>query len=70
VDASQDKSTEWGWGAMPLPVMVTVAGEFVALLTNATLPFEGPLSWGVNPTVATFVPPAAIVIGKVMPLRL
>jgi hypothetical protein len=47
-----------------VPLSVTTAGEFVALLTNETLPENGPLVSGAKTMLTVRVPPAAIVSGR------
>ncbi|HEX9121694.1 MAG TPA: hypothetical protein VF840_14260 [Terriglobales bacterium] len=54
--------------AVPEPLSVTVAGEFVALLTNETLPEAVPLLDGVKVKLAFWLAAAASVNGKVSPL--
>ncbi len=56
-------------GAVPEPLSVTVAGEFVALLTNETLPEAVPLLEGAKVKLAFLLAAAARVNGKVSPLR-
>lgn len=67
---TQLRSTECDCGATPVPDSDTVAGEFVALLTNETDPENGPLIAGANLIVTVLVAPAAIVAGKVNPVVL
>ena len=57
-------------GAVPEPLSATVAGEFVALLTNETLPEAAPLLAGAKTTFAVLLAPTASVNGKVTPLTL
>jgi hypothetical protein len=64
---TQLKSTECCCGATPVPDSVTLAGEFVALLTNDAEPEAGPLTPGAKLIATVFVPPAAIVSGKLSP---
>jgi hypothetical protein len=52
---------------VPVPETVTVAGELLALLTNATEPDTAPAEVGANVTVAVTLPPAAIVVPVVTP---
>ena len=66
--AFHEMSTECGSGAWPVPVMVTEAGEFVALLTKLTLPLAAPEICGAKLTFTVLVAPAAIASGKVIPL--
>ena len=66
--ALHDRSAECGKGAVPVPDRVTVAGEFVAVLTNDTEPLAAPLPPGVKVTVACLFAPAVIVVGSVRPL--
>ena len=47
-----------------------MAGEFVALLTNETVPEALPLVCGANVMVTFWLAPAAIAIGRVDPMRL
>ena len=56
-------------GAVPEPPSATVVGEFVALLTNETLPEAGPLLAGAKVKLALLLAAAASVNGKVRPLR-
>ena len=56
-------------GAVPEPLSATVAGEFVALLTNETLPEAVPLLEGAKLKLAFLLAAAASVKGKVSPLR-
>lgn len=67
--AVQERSTLCGAGAVPLPVSDCEA-VFVALLANEMTPDDAPLALGVNVTVKEAVPPAAIVVGNVMPVTL
>lgn len=60
----------WLTAAVPDPLSATVAGEFVALLTKATLPEAAPLLAGENFTLAFWLAPAASVNGNVTPLTL
>lgn len=53
----------------PLPLSVSVAGEFVASLTNARLPWALPLADGENVTENEMLLPAGTVTGKVIPLN-
>jgi len=55
-------------GAVPEPLSATVAGEFVALLTNETLPEAVPLLEGEKVKLAFLLAAAARVNGKVSPL--
>jgi hypothetical protein len=55
--------------AVPEPLSATVAGEFVALLTNETLPEAVPLPEGEKVKLAFWLAAAASVNGKVSPLR-
>ena len=55
-------------GAVPEPLSATVAGEFVALLTNETLPEAVPLPEGAKVKLAFWLAAAASVNGKVTPL--
>lgn len=55
-------------GAMPVPVRVSVTGEFAALLTKEMDPDASPDIWGRNVTVNGMVCPSASVTGKVTPL--
>jgi hypothetical protein len=48
--------------------MVSVAGEFVASLSNAMLPGALPSAWGAKVTVKETLCPAGTVVGKVIPL--
>ena len=57
-------------GAVPEPLSATVAGEFVALLTNETLPAALPLADGAKLTLPVWLAPAVKVNGKVNPLTL
>jgi len=50
--------------------MVTVAGEFVALLTKLTLPLAAPEICGAKLTFTVLLAPAAIANGNVTPLML
>ena len=68
--AVQLRVTECWIGCVPVPDNETVAGEFVALLTNETVPEALPLVCGVNVIVTFWLAPAAIVIGRVVPVRL
>ena len=68
--AFQVRSTECCTGTVPDPENETTAGEFVALLTNDTVPEAGPLVWGTNEIVTLFVAPAASVSGRARPLVL
>lgn len=61
---THDRSTECCIGAVPDPDNATVAGEFVALLTNDIDPEKGPLVSGVKLTFTVFVAPAATVNGR------
>ena len=54
---------------MPEPLSATVAGEFVALLTNETLPEAVPLLDGAKVKLPFLLAAAASVNGKVIPLR-
>ena len=54
-------------GATPVPDIVTVAGEFVALLTKEMDPEIAPEVEGVKVTVTDFVELAATLNGKVRP---
>ena len=54
--------------AVPEPLSATVAGEFVALLTNETLPEAVPLLDGAKVKLAFLLAAAARVNGKVRPL--
>jgi hypothetical protein len=67
---TQLRSTECGCGATPVPDSDTVAGEFVALLTNETDPENGPLIAGAKLIATVLVAPAAIVTGSVRPVAL
>jgi hypothetical protein len=53
-----------------VPVIVTDAGEFVALLTKLTLPLAGPEICGAKLTLTDLVAPAATASGNVTPLML
>ena len=55
-------------GAVPEPLSATVAGEFVALLTNETLPEAVPLLEGAKVKLAFWLAAAARVNGKVSPV--
>jgi hypothetical protein len=68
--AFQLRSTECCTGTVPVPDSVTDAGEFVALLTNETVPEAVPLVWGANEMVTLCVPPGPTVNGKLAPVRL
>jgi hypothetical protein len=57
-------------GCIPMPVRETVAGEFVALLTTATLPARLPVEAGANVTLNEVDWPAARLSGSVIPLVL
>jgi hypothetical protein len=57
-------------GAKPLPVNAIVVGDVGALLTSDRLPVTVPEVEGANSTVIVPEPPAATVIGTVMPLVL
>jgi len=57
-------------GAVPAPLSATVAGEFVALLTNETLPEAVPLLEGAKVKLAFWLAAADRVNGKARPLRL
>lgn len=61
---TQVKSTECDCVAVPVPDSVIVAGEFVAVLTNETVPENGPLMSGAKMMLTLCVAPAAIVNGK------
>jgi hypothetical protein len=63
---SQERATLWG--AIAVPVKVSTAGEFPALLAKETFPDEVPAACGVNVTVNDTLFPAATVTGNVMPL--
>ena len=65
--AVHDRLTVCCTGVWPVPVSVSVVGEFEALLTNVRLALTAPLALGVNVTVNEADCPAAIVFGKVMP---
>lgn len=54
--------------AVPEPLSATVAGEFVALLTNETLPEAVPLLEGAKVKLALLLAAAASVNGKVSPV--
>jgi hypothetical protein len=54
----------------PVPDRVTVAGELLALLTNATEPLAAPVPAGANVTVAVVLDPAPRIFGSVRPLTL
>jgi len=56
-------------GAVPEPLSATVVGEFVALLTNETLPEAAPLLDGAKAKLAFLLAAAASVNGKVTSLR-
>ena len=56
-------------GVVPEPLSATVAGEFVALLTNETLPEAVPLLEGAKVKLPFLLAAAASVNGKVIPLR-
>jgi hypothetical protein len=68
--ALQLRSTECCTGTVPEPERDMVVGEFVALLTNETVPAAAPLVWGANAMVTFCVLPAATVSGRLTPLRL
>ena len=68
--ALQLRSTECCTGTVPEPERDIVVGEFVALLTNETVPDAAPLVWGANEMVTFCVLPAATVSGRLTPLRL
>jgi hypothetical protein len=68
--ALQLRSTECCTGIVPEPERAIVVGEFVALLTNETVPDTAPLVWGANAMVTFCVLPDASVSGRVTPLRL
>jgi hypothetical protein len=53
-----------------VPDNATVAGEFVALLTNETDPEARPLTPGMKLIVTFFDEPAAIVAGRFKPVEL
>ena len=57
-------------GCIPVPVREIVAGEFVALLTTATLPARLPVEVGANVTLNEVDWPAARLSGSVIPLVL
>lgn len=56
--------------AVALPVSETVGAEFEASLVMFRDPFEVPVTVGANWTVRSFHWPAAIVIGKTVPITL
>jgi len=64
---SHDKSTLCCEVCAPLPVNVSVAGEFAASLKNEMLPVELPEDGGLNVTPNDTLLPAATVVGNVMP---
>lgn len=53
-----------------MPERVTVAGEFVALLTNETEPEMAPLVLGVYVSVTCLLAPALMVRGRLNPVTL
>jgi hypothetical protein len=61
----QLNSTECGTGVCPVPVVVNVAGEFVALLTNERVPLATPVSEGANVTATVREAPDATMKGNV-----
>lgn len=65
--AFQFKSTLCGGGAWPVPVSVCVVGAFEALLWKVRVALVLPAAFGVNVTVYVVDPPAAIVLGRVIP---
>src|ERR1700730_8690017 len=67
--AFQERLTACCGGGVPLPVNVSFAGEFEALLVNDMLPDATPVPEGVNVTVNPTCWPAGIVTGKVTPPR-
>ena len=67
--ASHDRSTLCWEVWAPLPVRVSVAGEFDASLKNEMLPLELPEDAGVKVTPKDTLLPAATVDGKVIPLN-
>jgi len=56
--------------AAPVPVSATVEGETGALLEIVTFPGRLPAVVGANTALKVALPPAAIVLGVVSPLRL
>ena len=68
--AFQLRSTECCTGTVPVPESATDVGEFVAVLTNETVPEAAPPVCGAKEMVTVCVPPAATVNGKLVPLRL
>jgi len=65
--AVHDKLTICCIGATPVPARASATGEFVALLTNDTLPEVAPPTCGVNVTMKVALCPAFKVIGRVKP---
>ena len=53
---------------MPDPLTATVPGVLEALLTKLSVALAEPVADGVNLAVNDAVPPAEIVMGRVMPL--
>ena len=62
--AFQERSTECSTGVVPVPLRDRVVGELLVLLTKVTEPVTLPLAWGAKLTLTCWVPPAAIVTGK------
>jgi hypothetical protein len=67
--ASHDSETVY-CTVSPVPLTVSVLGEFDALLTNEKLPEAVPLACGANVIENGALCPAAMVRGSVRPLRL
>lgn len=55
--------------AVPVPATASEVGEFAALLRNEMFPEVAPAAWGANVSVKEMLWPAAIVTGKLIPLR-
>ncbi len=66
--AFQFKVTLWVGGGVPVPDIVSVVGELVAVLVKATVPEVVPVDWGVKDKFMVALCPEPIVIGREMPL--
>jgi hypothetical protein len=65
----QESATLCCGGAAPVPLRVSTAGEFEALLAKDALSEAEPLAWGVKVIVNEALCPAASVSGNEIPLN-
>jgi hypothetical protein len=66
--AFQAKSTLCGDGEKPVPTIEAVVREFAPVLFRVRIPVPEPDDWGLKIRVIEVLPPAAIVVGRDIPL--